>query len=116
FDRSHLAQGHGVDLGVGWWRHLTFSLPYGVGAAMLIASAFGAGWVIVRAPARAQIVLAFPLLYYAVIGSGQTVFVRYVTLLTPFVCLFAAVAVVWIARRARSVPISNAGIVISAAV
>jgi len=44
---------------------------------------------------QAAVVLAFPLIYYAVIGSGQTVFARYVLPLVPFLCLLAAVTVVW---------------------
>ena len=44
-------------------------------------------------PRAAVFVLAFPIPYYLVLGSGLTVFVRYMIPIVPFLCLTAAVAV-----------------------
>jgi hypothetical protein len=68
---------------------------------MLMAAVAGGAWL-VRADAKtAAIVLSFPLIYYVGIGSGHTVFARYVLPMIPFICLAAAVAVSWAAARAR---------------
>jgi hypothetical protein len=52
-----------------------------------------------RRPRHTLIVSAFTAAYYAVIGSGYTVFFRYVMPLVPIVCLFAAVATIYAAVR-----------------
>lgn len=106
FDAAHLAEGHGgVNLGRGWTYHATRSLPYGVGVPVFIAAL--AGIVpFARLHARAAIVLgAFAISFYVLIGSGYTVFFRYVLPLVPIVCLSAAIGVIhaadWIAPQLR---------------
>src|SRR4029450_3993558 len=45
-----------------------------------------------------MIVLSFPLIYYAMVGSGYTAFARYAVPLVPFLCLTAALTVAEAAR------------------
>ena len=88
-ESEHLAQGGGLDLGPGWWRHLSFTLAHGMGLPLLAAALVGA-WVLVRGSRpRALVFFAFPLVYFALAGSGRTVFVRYMLPLTPILCVLA---------------------------
>ena len=105
FTMTHLSQGHGVDLGRGWSYHVKRSLPYGVG---ILTFATGLAGVVPFArhhPRAAAIVGAFAAGFYLSIGSGQTVFFRYVLPLVPIVCLSAAIfvrhAAPWLASRTR---------------
>ena len=50
----------------------------------------GACWLVVERPRAALLVLIFPIPYYLYLGSGHTVFVRYLVPMVPFVCLTAA--------------------------
>ena len=90
---TRLSGGHGIAVANVWRQHVTLSLWYGVGGPVLVASAVGLAYLTWRDWRRAAIVAAFPLAYFAVIGSGHTAFIRYATPLVPFVCMFAAVAV-----------------------
>jgi uncharacterized membrane protein len=99
FDISHLMQGHGVVLARGWVYHLTFSLWFGLGGPLLIAGFAGALLLIATSWKNAVIVVTFPLLYYVTGGRGDTVSVRNITPVVPFLCMTAAFLVVWIARR-----------------
>lgn len=104
FDFTHLSEGHnGIRLGRGWTYHATHSLPYGVGFAACIAALVGLV-SFVRHHGRTAFVLgAFAVTFYTAIGSGYTVFFRYVLPLVPLVCLLAALGVAyssgWLARR-----------------
>jgi 4-amino-4-deoxy-L-arabinose transferase-like glycosyltransferase len=101
--QSHLASGHGADEGLGWVHHFTFSLRYGVGPAFLAAAVGGCVWLLAFDRRRAVLVLSFPLLYYAGMGSGRTVFMRHMTPMIPFVAMLAGVAIEraggWVAAR-----------------
>ena len=92
-----------LDLDSGWMTHLQYSLRYGVGVVMLSAAGAGAVAMVARDPARAALVLSFPLSYFAVVGAARNQYFRYVVPLVPFVCLAAAAAVEraieWLARR-----------------
>jgi 4-amino-4-deoxy-L-arabinose transferase-like glycosyltransferase len=92
YDLTHLSLGHAMPLGRGWYAHATRSLPYGCGALLLVVSLAGLAIGARRHPQHTLIVAAFGVAYYAVVGSGYTVFFRYVMPLVPIVCLFAAVA------------------------
>jgi len=92
-ERSHLAGGHGIAAGIGWIDHATFSLRWGLGVWFLIAAIAGAVMFAARDRRRAVPVLAFPIAYYIVMGSGRSVFVRYMTPLVPFAGLFAGYAI-----------------------
>ncbi|MGH8636159.1 MAG: ArnT family glycosyltransferase [Burkholderiales bacterium] len=93
FDFTHLSAGHGVNLGRGWLYHLTRSLPYGAGVLTCAAAMAGIVPMIRHYPRHAVVLGTFAVAFYASIGSGYTVFFRYVLPLIPVVCLLAAVAV-----------------------
>ena len=92
YDLTHLSAGHAMPLGRGWYAHATRSLPYGCGVLLLVVALAGLVIGARRHPQHTVIVAAFGIAYYAVVGSGYTVFFRYVMPLVPIVCLFAAVA------------------------
>jgi Dolichyl-phosphate-mannose-protein mannosyltransferase len=87
--RSHLAGGH-VIMTRGWPYHAAFTLRYGLGIPLVAAACAGAVWLTLERPRLALLVLVFPIPYYVYLGSGQTVFVRYLVPMVPFVCLAAA--------------------------
>ena len=103
YDFTHLSQGHGIDLGRGWVYHLTRSLPYGCGLAIFAAALGGIPLAVAAHRPHAWVIGAFAAAFYAGIGSGYTVFFRYVMPLVPVVCLLAAIAVRhgarWLGRR-----------------
>jgi hypothetical protein len=90
YDLTHLSEPHGIDVGPGWYAHLTRSLPYGCGFLIFASAIAGIVLALRRAPRRALVVVAFALSFLAVLGSGRTVFFRYVMPLVPVACLFAA--------------------------
>ncbi len=87
---QHLGAGQGLDLGSGWTRHPAFSLLHGMGPPLLIASLAGALALVRNDARRAALLLAFPLVYFALAGSGSTVFVRYAIPWTPFFAVSSA--------------------------
>jgi 4-amino-4-deoxy-L-arabinose transferase-like glycosyltransferase len=90
YDLTHLSEPHGIDVGPGWQAHLTRSLPYGCGFLIFAAAIAGIGISLRRAPRHAAVLVAFVLAFLAVLGSGRTVFFRYVMPLVPMACVFAA--------------------------
>jgi hypothetical protein len=88
----HLGAGH-VVMARGWMYHAIFTLRYGLGIPLLAGAGLGGVWLIARRPRAAALALAFPVPYYIVLGSGLTVFVRYMVPIVPFACLAAAVFV-----------------------
>ena len=99
FDITHLSGGHGINLGRGWWYHLTYSLPYGLGIPTFAAAIAGIPFTIYRYPRHAFVLWTFAAAFYTSIGSGWTVFFRYILPLLPVLCLSAAVFVVEVASR-----------------
>lgn len=103
FTVTHLSAGHGVDLGRGWTYHISRSLPFGLGPATFIAATAGVVPLVKHHPRHAFVIGTFAAAFYVSIGSGQTVFFRYVMPLLPLACLSAALAVrhmaPWLARR-----------------
>ena len=61
--------------------------------------------LLVRQPRTAVLVALFPVTYYAVLGSGLTVFTRHMIPMVPFLCLtagyFIAESASWVATLAR---------------
>ena len=92
FTMSHLSGGHGIDLGRGWWYHLRRSLPYGLGVLTFAAAIAGVAPLLRHYQPYSIVIAAFAVSFYVSIGSGQTVFFRYVLPLVPLACLSAAIA------------------------
>jgi dolichyl-phosphate-mannose-protein mannosyltransferase len=99
--RGHLAGGH-VVMARGWTYHAAFTFRYGLGVPLAIAALLGSCWLAARERWKAVLVLIFPLTYYAVLGSGLTVFVRYMLPIVPFLCLTAGYFVDRVAAAART--------------
>jgi 4-amino-4-deoxy-L-arabinose transferase-like glycosyltransferase len=99
FDITHLSGGHGVDLGRGWIYHLKRSLPFGLGPLTFVAALVGLFPFARRYPRHGVILAGFALPLYLSIGSGYTVFFRYILPIVPVLCLTAAVGVCWAAGR-----------------
>src|SRR5205085_9344240 len=78
FDSEHLMAGHGMKLARGWSYHIYFSLWYGLGPPLLIAGIAGMVLVAMQSWRKALFLCAFPVVYYALVGRGFTVFVRYI--------------------------------------
>jgi hypothetical protein len=105
FDFTHLSGGHGLELGRGWFYHFERSLPYGAGVPVFVAAIIGIVPFARHYTRYAVVVGGFVVPFYLAIGSGTTVFFRYVLPLIPIVCLLAAIAVrhisMWLANRTR---------------
>ena len=103
FESRHLAGGHGVDLGRGWSHHLVSTLRYGVGVPILASGVAGFLLLLWKDRRKGLLVALFPVTYYLVLGSGRTVFARYMLPVVPFLCLAAGYAVteagLWLAKR-----------------
>jgi hypothetical protein len=103
-ESRHLAEGHGIVLGRGWIVHLTSTLRYGLGLPMLAAGIAGLFWLARERPRDGLLLASFPVVYFLLLGSGYTVFARYMIPVVPFLCLTAAHAVTaagrWTAERA----------------
>ena len=91
YDLTHLSEPHGIDVGPGWYAHLTRSLPYGCGVLTFAAAIAGIGVALRRAPRRALVLVAFVFAFLGVLGTGRTVFFRYVMPLVPVACVFAGI-------------------------
>jgi len=86
---AHLRAGHAAMAGPGWIIHLSYSLRYGLGLPLLIAGIAGLVLYVGHDWRYGLLFSAFPVAYYALIGSGQTAFARYIIPVVPFLCLAA---------------------------
>lgn len=73
----------------GWLYHLQVSLWHGLGAPLLVAGLAGMAAILMRTPKIGLVLFSFPLVYYAVAGNLQLLFVRYAIPIAPFLCLAA---------------------------
>jgi hypothetical protein len=95
---SHLRGGHAAMAGPGWFVHLSSSLRYGMGVPQLVVGIAGLVLYVWRDPRAGVLFCVFPVIYYALIGGGQTAFARYILPVIPFLCLAAAYLVVEVGR------------------
>jgi Dolichyl-phosphate-mannose-protein mannosyltransferase len=87
------------DLGLGFIRHFNFSLPLGLGVCLFVAALLGCGAALRRYGSRSVVLLAFPIIYYVLMGKTSLAPVRYMTLVIPFACVMAALGVVMVVNR-----------------
>ena len=96
----HLSRGHAeISLERGWWVHLRYTLPYGMGLAMFIGSLAG---IVVHAKKdglQALILFSFPGVLFIFAGGGHTVFVRYMIPALPFLCIGSAICLIQLGNR-----------------
>ena len=95
FDITHLSGGHGIDLGRGWIYHLTHSLPYGLGLSAFLATVIGIVPLVGRHGRYAFILGSYAVALYMILGSGYTVFFRYMLPIVPIACVVAASSFFW---------------------
>ncbi|MCM3880820.1 MAG: glycosyltransferase family 39 protein [Vicinamibacterales bacterium] len=92
-DFAHMAVGHALKVDRAWVYHLRYSLPYGAGVPIFAAAVVGIIAMARHGRRTSWIVAAFAAAFLVSIGSGHTVFFRYILPLVPVVCLLAAFAV-----------------------
>jgi len=97
-EAAHLRLGHAIYLGIGWQYHFVVTLWYGLTWPLLVSALIGTLWMAIRVPRRAALLLAFPVVYYAVAGRGQSVFARYMIPMVPFLCVTAGYCASSLAR------------------
>ena len=73
FQLAHLSGGQGLDLGIGAVYHLRNTLPKGLGWPVFLAASGGALLAFRKVPARAVVLLAFPVLFYASTATSRDV-------------------------------------------
>ncbi|MDF2439880.1 MAG: hypothetical protein JWN98_864 [Abditibacteriota bacterium] len=99
----HPRQGSGEifqQTGNGWWYHATFNLPFALTAPLAVLSFIGLLLAFRDARSKYFVPLGvFALLYFLAIGTSQVRFLRYTLPLAPVLCIFAALAIEWIAAR-----------------
>jgi 4-amino-4-deoxy-L-arabinose transferase-like glycosyltransferase len=83
-----------------WARYLEILWTDSMGRAVVAAGMAGVGWMLVVAPARAVLLLLFPVAFFAFI-SNTVPASRYLNPLLPFVALFAAWAVARVSEISR---------------
>ncbi len=101
FDHGGVPSADGPASQPGWWFHLRFTLPIGVGWGMLVLAVAGIG-SLRKARRGSLLVLALlfvPALYYYSAGQKYLLFVRYMVPLVPMVAALAAVGLDWLIRR-----------------
>jgi hypothetical protein len=97
-----LAQGHGLKITRGWIHHGTVNLPAALGWPLYVAGLGGAVGLLLTRWRMAIVLLAFPVAYYGVTGSGHRVFARDALPNVPFLCLTAGWLISAAARAATA--------------
>jgi hypothetical protein len=101
-ESQHLAAGHGIILGRGWFVHLTTTFRYALGIPVLVAGVAGLVRIGCKDLRTGVLVAAFPVSYFLLLGSGHTVFARYMLPVVPFLCLSAGYFVAEVGRTAAA--------------
>jgi hypothetical protein len=95
---EHLRRGHVAAQGYSWRIHMTSSLRYGIGTPMLVSGIAGGVLYVYRDLRAGVLFVSCPVVYFAVIGAGQTTFARYILPVVPFLCIASAYVTVETAR------------------
>ena len=99
YEAGHLAEGHHVDVGGGWFHHATVTLPLAFGWPGFVAGAVGMLTAFGANRRLALVVFSFPLVYFLLIGRGETAFFRYMLPVVPFVAMGAGLVLDAVHRR-----------------
>jgi hypothetical protein len=91
-------QGHGIAMSRGWLYHARVTLPAALGWPIYVAGVTGMAGLLVTRFRQSAVLLAFPIAYYVVAGSGYAVFARYMIPVLPFLCIAAAWLAVVVVR------------------
>lgn len=86
----HPRAGHGdlfTDTGDGWSYHLTANLPYLLGWPLVAAVIVGGVVGVRRAGVRAWLPFGFALVMFALLGTSEVRFMRYLTPILPALCV-----------------------------
>lgn len=78
----------------GWLYHPVFSLRWGLGLPLELFALLGAGycgWRAFRSAPAERLLVSFILAFYLSLAFQRSCFIRYTTVLLPFLCLAAAV-------------------------
>ena len=105
YEQLHFARGHEAELGRGWWYHLGFTFPLGLGWPLFTAALLGLGRWAWRPRGLEWPLLVGVVVYYAVAGSGKVVFMRYMLPLIPLLCVAAAGLVAVVGRSRRGIAV-----------
>jgi 4-amino-4-deoxy-L-arabinose transferase-like glycosyltransferase len=91
-----------IDTLPGWLFYLK-TLGYGLGWGLLVISCLASGLTIYQAIRNKNmdywILIAFPLIYFLVMGATKHYFARYTIPLIPFLVIFSAHGLVWVTNR-----------------
>lgn len=99
YEKELLESPYGINLGKGWWYHLRYSLFYGLGWPLFLASLLGILTLIKINWKKAIILCSFPLIFYFFAGESYVVYVKYVLPIIPFFCITGAVFVAGISEK-----------------
>ena len=99
FELGHLGKGHGIIIQRGWLYHVRFSLFHGLGWPLLITGILGMILLAFKDTRKWIALCSFPIFFYIIAGKGYTVFVRYALFLVPFLCITAAVFIVYLCKK-----------------
>jgi hypothetical protein len=112
YESHHLMQGHAGIRNVGWLHHLSFTLLFGLGWSLLLAAVAGLVLALRADWRRALAWVAFPVLYFLIVGRGATTFARYLLPIVPSLCLAAAFTVTLVSRRSALGTLALAALVL----
>jgi hypothetical protein len=93
YEMAHVRTGHGLvftNTGPGWIYHLSHSFWPGMGLPLAILAGIGVLYALRKRSAADWCMLAFSIVYYAVIGAAQVRFARYTIPLLPVLTILAA--------------------------
>jgi hypothetical protein len=99
YEMAHLAEGHHVDVGVGWVHHAVTTLPLAFGWAGFGLGVAGMAFSFLANRRLALVAFSFPLLYFVAIGRGETAFFRYMLPVLPFLAMGVGLVLDAVHRR-----------------
>lgn len=104
FEWQHFGRGHaGQELGNGWLYHLTFTLRHGLGLPLVLGAVSSLVWLARRRRPGDLVLLTAVLGYFAVAGSGGSLFVRYAIPLVPLLSVAAGTGLARLAQERMAI-------------